>query len=173
MKMKRVLIYLIVTIFYCSNIYAQSLTITDLTNLCSKKNWEEANKILQTKGWEYHESSTESGLSEIIWSFKKSYYDDKALGWFRLYTDNGFIDKVYAIEYTVHNQESYSVVQKSIETAGFKLKDSEIENNMLISTYENPTYLLIITTMKTTREDSKSSITTYIFELVKKTYLKL
>jgi hypothetical protein len=172
MKMKRAIIYLIVTIFYCSSVYAQKLTITDLITLCSKKNWEEVNKTLQIKGWEYHESSTESGLSVITWSYKKSYYDDKALGWFYLYTDNGFIDKVYSVAYTVHNQESYSIIQNSIETTGYKLIDSEIENNKLISTYENSKYYLIISTIKTTREDSKSSITTYNIELVKKEYLK-
>jgi len=169
--MKKILIYFIVTVLCCSNIYTQNLTIKDLTNLCSKKNWEEVNKILQKKGWEYHDSSTNSGLGSIAWSYGKSRYDDKALEWFQLYTDNEFPNKVYAIDYTVHNQESYSIIQESIETTGFKLIDSEIKNNELVSTYENSNYLLIISTMKRTREDSKSSSTTYNIALVRKDYI--
>jgi len=140
----------------------------DLTNLCNKKNWEEVNQALRTKGWEYHESSRGNTYqyNTITWSYEKSRYDDKALAWFYLFTYDGFPNK---ITYTVHNQDSYSIIQKSIAAAGFKLIDSEIEENEIISTYANSNYTLKISTRKTTRDDYwESSITTYSITLIKK-----
>lgn len=121
--MKKITSYFILTILCCSSIYAQKLTLTDLTSLCSKKNWEEVNQTLRVKGWEYHESSKGNTYqyNTITWSYEKSRYDNKALAWFYLFTYDGLPNK---ITYTVHNQDSYSIIQKSIATAGFKLTDS-------------------------------------------------
>lgn len=166
--MRKIVSYLVLTILCCSNIYAQKLTLTDLTNLCNKKNWEEVNQTLRTKGWEYHESSKGNTYqyNTITWSYEKSHYDDKASAWFYLFTYDGFPNK---ITYTVHNQDSYSIIQRSIATTGFKLTDSEIENNEIISTYANSNYTLKISTRKTTRDDYwGSSITTYSITLIKK-----
>ena len=144
------------------------MTLTDLTNLCNKKNWEEVNQTLRTKGWEYHESSRGNTYqyNTITWSYEKSRYDDKALAWFYLFTYDGLPNQII---YTVHNQDSYSIIERSIATAGFKLTDSEIENNEIISTYSNSNYILKISTRKTTRDDYwESSITTYSITLIKK-----
>ena len=159
--MKKITSYFILTILCCSSIYAQKLTLTDLTSLCSKKNWEEVNQTLRVKGWEYHESSKGNTYqyNTITWSYEKSRYDNKALAWFYLFTYDGLPNK---ITYTVHNQDSYSIIQKSIATAGFKLTDSEIEDNEIISTYASSNYTLKISTRKATRNDYwESSITTY------------
>ena len=36
--------------------YGQKLTLTDLTNLCGKNNWENINQILLAKNWTYYDS---------------------------------------------------------------------------------------------------------------------
>ncbi len=107
--------------------FSQQLTLNDLENICNKSNWENVNQFLMNKNWEYYES--EKGNSEkystITWSYEKS-YDDKASAWFYLYTYEGYPNK---ISYSVFNQPSYSVIQKSLNSKGYKLENSEIEDN--------------------------------------------
>jgi len=146
----------------------QKLTLTDLTTLCSKKNWEDVNQTLLTKKWTYYDSEKGSTYkyNTITWSFNKDYYNDKAQGWFYLYTYEGFPNK---ISYTVLNKESYSIIQNSISSAGFKLLNSEIEDNEVISTYGNSSYTMKISTEK--REDdewSSRTLTAYNITLIKK-----
>lgn len=161
---------IIVLIFVCQITFGQKLTLNDIENICTKSNWESVNQFLMNKNWEYYES--EKGNSEkystITWSFNKS-YGDKASAWFYLYTYEGFPNK---ISYSVFNKPSYSAIQKSLKSKGYKLQNSEIEDNELISTYANSKFLLKITTEKREKEDSYSSfdesITAYRFLLIKK-----
>lgn len=149
--------------------FSQQLTLNDLENICNKSNWENVNQFLMNKNWEYYES--EKGNSEkystITWSFEKS-YDDKATAWFYLYTYEGYPNK---ISYSVFNKPSYSAIQKSINSKGYKLENSEIEDNELISTYSNSKFILKITTEKREKDTYSSfdkSITAYRFLLIKK-----
>jgi antitoxin component YwqK of YwqJK toxin-antitoxin module len=148
--------------------YGQRLSLTDLTNLCNKKNWEDVNHSLLAKDWSYYDSEKGSTYkyNTITWSYNKEYYNDKAQGWFYLFTYEGLPNKV---SYTVYNKESYSLIQNSISSAGFKLVNSEIENNEVISEYGNASYTLQISTEKRTDEDySERSITAYHITLIKK-----
>lgn len=168
--MKRIIIYFILTILSCYTVYAQKLTLTDLTNLCSKKNWEDVNQTLLTKKWTYYDSEKGNTYkyNTITWSFNKDYYSDKAEAWFYLYTYEGFPNK---ISYSVFNKESYSIIQNSISSAGFKLINSEIENNEIISTYANSKYTLKISTEKRDKSENSwenRSITAYNITLIKK-----
>lgn len=168
--MKRIIIYFILTILSCYTVYAQKLTLTDLTNLCSKKNWEDVNQTLITKKWTYYDSEKGNTYkyNTITWSFNKDYYSDKAEAWFYLYTYEGFPNK---ISYSVFNKESYSIIQNSISSAGFKLINSEIENNEIISTYANSKYTLKISTEKRDKSENSwenRSITAYNITLIKK-----
>ncbi len=152
----------------CSTIFGQKITLTDLTNLCNKKNWEDVNQVLLTKGWTYYDSEKGNTYkyNTIIWSFNKDYYSDKAEAWFYLYTYEGFPNK---ISYTVFNKESYSLIQNSISAAGFKLVNSEIEDNEVISTYGNVSYTLKISTEKRKDDNwSSRSFTAYRITLIKK-----
>jgi antitoxin component YwqK of YwqJK toxin-antitoxin module len=144
------------------------LTLTDLTILCNKKNWEDVNQTLLSKNWEYYDSEKGNtyNYNTIIWSYNKDYYNDEAQGWFYLFTYEGLPNKV---SYTTFNKEAYSLIQNSISVAGFKLIDSEIEDSEVISTYANLNYTLTISTEK--RNDSEwddNSITAYIITLIKK-----
>lgn len=166
--MKRILIYFAITILCNFNLYSQKLTLTDLTTLCNKKNWEDVNQSLLAKKWTYYDSEKGSTYkyNTITWSFNKDYYSDKAQAWFYLYTYEGYPNK---ISYSVFNKESYSIIQNSISSAGFKLVNSEIEDNQVISTYSNTLYTLEISTEKRTDDDwSERSTTAYRITLIKK-----
>ena len=147
----------------------QKLTLDDIENICNKSNWESVNQFLMNKNWEYHES--EKGNSEkystITWSYEKT-YGDKASAWFYLYTYEGVPNK---LSYSVFNKPSYSAIQNSVSSKGYKLQNSEIENNELISTYANSKFILKITTEKREKDSYSSfdeSITAYSFLLIKK-----
>ena len=165
--MKR-FIFLSIVIIGTLSSYAQRLTLTDLTNLCNKKNWEDVNQILLSKNWSYYDSEKGSTLkyNTITWSFNKEYYSDKAQAWFYLFTYEGFPNK---ISYSVFNKESYTLIQNSLSTNGFKLTNSEIEDNEVISTYSNQNYTLKISTQKRDDDDwSSRSVTAYNITLIKK-----
>lgn len=150
-------------------LFGQKLTLNDLENICSKSNWESVNQFLMNKNWEYYESGKGDSerYSTITWSYEKT-YDDKASAWFYLYTYEGSPNK---ISYSVFNKPSYSVIQNSLNANGYKLDNSEIEDNELISTYSNSKFILKITTEKREKDTSSSfdkSITAYRFLLIKK-----
>ncbi|WP_426429958.1 hypothetical protein ACPX19_10500 [Winogradskyella sp. HB-48] len=166
--MKLRFLYLCFGLFLCT-VQAQKLSLNDLENICQKKNWESVNQFLMNKGWEYYESS--KGDSEnyhtITWSYDKS-YDDKASAWFYLYTYEGFPNK---IRYSVFNKPSYTAIQKSLNVNGYKLKDSEIKDDELISNYTNQKFMLTISTEKREKDSYSSfdeSVTAYGFMLIKK-----
>lgn len=149
---------------------AQDLSLTDLQNICQKTNWEYANQYLMNKGWEFYDSEKGSSTqyNTITWSFNKS-YGDKAEAWFYLFTYEGFPNK---ISYSVFNKTAYTKIQNSLNSNGYKLKDSEINDNEITSKYANNVYLLEITTKKREKKNEYSyydkSITAYNFQLIKK-----
>lgn len=166
--MKQITLTISLTLLTCLSIFGQKLTLTDLTTLCNKKNWEDVNQVLLTKKWTYYDS--EKGdtykYNTITWSYDKDYNSDKAQAWFYLYTYEGFPNK---ISYSVFNKESYSLIQNSISSAGFKLVKSEIEDNQVISTYGNSSCTLEISTEKRQDTDwSDRSTTAYRITLIKK-----
>jgi antitoxin component YwqK of YwqJK toxin-antitoxin module len=164
--MKQIL--LLLTLIFCFEGFGQRLSLADLTNLCSKKNWEDVNQTLLSKSWTYYDSKKGSTYkyNTITWSFKKDYYSDKAQGWFYLFTYEGFPNK---ISYTVLNKDSYTLIQNSLTSNGFKLISSEIEDNEVISTYGNLYYTLEISTEKRKDDDwDDRSLTAYNITLIKK-----
>lgn len=152
-------------LFLSINCFGQKLSLLDLQNISNKTNWEYVNQYLINIGWEYYESEKGSSTkyNTITWSFNKS-YDDKAQAWFYLYTYEGLPNK---INYSVFNKPSYTTVQNSLGSNGYKLSNSEIEDNELISTYENSKFILRITTEKRERKYDES-LTGYNFLLIKK-----
>lgn len=166
--MKQITLTILLTLLTCLSIFGQKLTLTDLTNLCNKKNWEDVNQALLSKEWTYYDSEKGNTYkyNTITWSYNKDYYSDKAQAWFYLYTYEGLPNK---ISYSVFNKESYSIIQNSISSAGFKLIKSEIEDNEVISTYGNATYTLKISTEKRKDDDwLDRSLTAYNITIIKK-----
>ena len=161
---------LILLVLFVSQLSAQNLTLSDLQNICNKTNWEYANQYLINKNWEYYESTkgNSSKYNTITWSYNKS-YGDKASAWFYIYTYEGFPSK---ITYSVFNKSSYLTIQKKIELRKYKLLSSKIEDDKIISTYENSKFILKITTEKREKDEDSSrekSLTAYKFLLIKKT----
>lgn len=166
--MRQKLILIIFTALLTISCYGQKLTLTDLMNLCSKKDWESVNTHLSSKGWVYYDSKKGDTYqyNRITWSYEKEYYNDKAQAWFYLYTYDGLPNK---ISYSVFNKTSYSIIQNSIVGAGFKLSDSEIEDNAITSTYTNNSYILKVSNQKREDDDyTERSTTAYNFSLIKK-----
>ncbi|MBB1137951.1 toxin-antitoxin system YwqK family antitoxin [Myroides sp. WP-1] len=166
--MKQFLLYFTLLVFGAPTIYAQKLTLNDLATLCNKRNWEEVNQALLNRKWTYYDSEKGSAYNynTIAWSYNKDYYSDKAEAWLYLYTDEGYPNK---ISYSIFNKESYSVIQNSISSAGYKLINSEIENNQIISTYANSNFTLQVSTEKRKDEDwLDRSLTAYKIILIKK-----
>lgn len=152
-------------LFISLNSFGQKLSLTDLQYISNKTNWEDVNQYLMIKGWEFYESEKGSSkkYNTITWSYNKS-YGDKAQAWFYLFTYEGFPNK---INYSVFNKPSYTIIQKALSSKGYKLSNSEIENDEIISTYANSKFKLKIITEKRERE-YEESLTGYNFSLIKK-----
>jgi len=126
------------------------------------------NQTVLSKNWTFYDSEKGStdNYNIITWSYKKEYYSDKAQGWLNLYTYEGFPNK---ISYTVHNKESYSLIYNSLSATGYKLVNSEIEDNEIISTYSSNNYTLEISTLKNKIDEWEDrSLTAYRITLIKK-----
>lgn len=170
MKLKLILFFLFVNIVCIEQTIAQKLTLTDLTAICNKKNWEDVDKYLFARGWTYFSSS--KGDSEhyntVTWSYNLNSYNDKAEAWFYLYNYDDFPNK---IEYNVFNKPAYSLIYNNISSNGFKSVESNIDDDLVTTKYANATYYLEIYNQKRTDDDSyysSSSITAYGIRLVKK-----
>ena len=166
--MRQKLILSFLTFLFISNIFGQKLTLTDLTSLCNKKNWEDVNQFMLIKGWTYYnsEEGSDDKYNTITWSYNKEDYSDKAQGWFYLYTFDNYPNK---ISYSIFNKTSYLLIQNSLVANGFKLIDSAIEDEKVVSTYSNLGYTLKISNSKRTDEDwSDRSLTAYSVTLIKK-----
>ncbi len=165
--MKRILFIFTVSFVIVFNCFGQKLTLADLVNICNNNNWENINQTLLAKGWIYEDSKNDAtyDLSAIVWSFKKNYYNDKAQAWFYVYVHKDVPQKII---YNIFNKESYTIVQNSINSSGFKLIKSKIEDNKIISKYANSKYFLEITTQKREESQSYTSITEYDIILTKK-----
>lgn len=140
--MKTKILFILLMSVCCLNGFGQKLTVSDLTNLCEKKNWNEVNKTLLSKGWAYYDS--QKGENEkyntITWSYKKEISNDDAQGWLSLFTFENIPNK---IEYTiVSNETEYLSFKNALITNRFKLKSTSSEEEQLISYYMKKGYYL-------------------------------
>jgi uncharacterized protein (TIGR02145 family) len=152
--MKKILIYIIFAILCSTSIYAQRLTLTDLTTLCSKKNWEEVNRFLNSRGWEFHSSERGSATtySRITWMFNRN----NDIANFLFFTSEGFPNRV---SYRVRNQESYNLINNAITGAGFRSTGSRIDDGKIVSTYRSANYTLEVSSQR------QQNATIYFFDL--------
>ncbi len=166
-KFKQNIFFLLIS-FALNNGYCQNLSVSEITALCSKSNWETINNHLITKGWAYYESSTSEDykINTITWSYEKEYYSEKALGWFYVYS---FENAPMKISFNFFNLKSYNSILGSIGPAGYKLIDSKIGDNSITLTYLNQNYILTISTSKRNSEsDNDVSSTSYEVTVKKK-----
>jgi antitoxin component YwqK of YwqJK toxin-antitoxin module len=167
--MKRYFLLLIL-LFLPITEYAQTLTISELFALCNKQNWDDVNEYILKKGWEYNESSKgdDSHYNTITWSFNKELYEDKARGWFYLYTYEGFPNKIV---FTFFNLQTYNILKTGITTLGLKIIDNSIEDNKILTKYSGSGFIVTLTTQKRTVEENPyntNTFTSYTVSVVKK-----
>ena len=130
---------------------AQKLTIADIQNICNNKDVDTINQILLAKGWSFYDSKDEKEreYGVVRWAYNKSSSGDKANGWVRILTDNGFSEQC---EYTVFNTPAYFIVFNAIKANGYKFLKSSVEENYIVSQYANTKYYLSIHTLKLSDE---------------------
>lgn len=166
MKRTNLLITILVTIV--SNSFSQNLSLNDLFSICNKPNWTEVDEYLLKKGWVYHESSKGDDLhySTITWSYNKEYYSGKAQGWLHLMTYDGYPNK---IAYNIFNKNAYTTIKNGISTLGMALKANSIEDDEIITNYENSNFIVKISTSKRYRDTyGDNSSTSYLITVIKK-----
>jgi antitoxin component YwqK of YwqJK toxin-antitoxin module len=162
--MRKIYSFLLLALLLTNFCLGQKITLNDLIVLNKKKNWEEVNSFLLNKGWTYFSSSKgdEENYNTIVWSFEKERYSDKAKGWFRLFT---YEDVPSKISYTVHNKPSYTLIQNSLSSNGFKLVSNEIEDDEIIAKYQSNDFEISCRTIKL-ENDYSASTTGYEFILI-------
>jgi antitoxin component YwqK of YwqJK toxin-antitoxin module len=159
--MKTTVIYIVAILLFSFNSYSQKLTLSDLTNLCSKQNWSEVNHSVQARGWSYFESKKGENydFNTITWSYAKSDYSDEAQGWLYLFTYEEVPSKIV---YGIFNKDSYNLLKNSLSSNGFTLIDNEIGDNEIIANYSNTGFTLTLTTSKIKDSDyTDNSVTSY------------
>ena len=147
---------------------AQKLTIADIQNICNNKDVDTINQILLAKGWSFYDSKDEKEreYGVVRWAYNKSSSGDKANGWVRILTDNGFSEQC---EYTVFNTPAYFIVFNAIKANGYKFLKSSVEENSIVSRYANAKYYLSIHTLKLSDDEYvDNSLTGYKFLIEKK-----
>ncbi|WP_299818052.1 toxin-antitoxin system YwqK family antitoxin [uncultured Pontibacter sp.] len=166
--MKKLLLVLAALLFISPTCFAQKLTLAELIGLCGKQNWEGVNSNLLAKGWVYHDSQNGDNVqyNTITWSYNKNSYNNKAQGWFYLFTFDSQPDK---ISYVTLSKAFYTQIQSSLTSTGFKLIGSKIEDGEVVSTYANATYVIKISTQKRDEDEwSDASLTAYQITVIRK-----
>ena len=165
--MKRTSFIFTLTFLFVLSAKAQTLTILELMQLSNKPDWESVNTYLVAKGWEYYNSKEgdNENYNTVTWSYEKSYYNDKAQGWFELYTYTGFPNKV---SYQFHNKTTYNTIKNTLATNGFKYIDTDIKDERVISKYANAYFIILLSYIKSEQDDySDASHTTYLITVIK------
>ena len=159
-------IILLLLFIFPQIMFSQSkITLGELIQISSYKNWESANTYLQNNGWEYYESKKGNNIHYdiITWSFDKNRYNQDASGWLYLFTSD---DVPNELIYLFFDLKAFNLIKNSLSNYGFYLKDSKIENGSLSSTYQNNNFIL---TSKTTKEDDikYNPHTSYEIDIIK------
>ncbi len=148
--------FLCILLVITSNLTAQNLTLAELVSLSNKQSWTEVDRV-------YHDSNKgdEERYDVISWSYKKDIYSDKANAWFYAYESDG---QLATVSYEVFNKPSFLVIQKGIAASGYKITDSNIEDEKVKTNYESKSHLLVVTYSKRAKDDyeySQTSLTAY------------
>lgn len=163
--------FLIASVCLCLNANAQNISILDLFQIVNKNNWESVNTLLTNKGWEYYDSKAgdDDNYNTVTWTYEKNSYNDKAQGWFKLYTYTGFPNKA---SFQFRNKSSYNSLKNSLSGGGFKYVDTDIKDDEVISKYTNPYFIVFLSyiQMKENEEsyNDNNTHTSYLITVIKK-----
>jgi len=107
------------------------------------------------KKWTYKKATKNTNEElEICWSYNTSWFNNSEDCYLHLHVYDG---KILGVELETFN----NINQNSIASAGFKLTNSEIEDNMLWAYYESTNFTLIIIT----KNKEYSAPYTYILQI--------
>jgi antitoxin component YwqK of YwqJK toxin-antitoxin module len=162
--MKKKLTFIVLMSVCYLNGFGQKLTASDLTNLCEKKDWNEVNKTLLSKGWFYYNS--QKGENEkyntITWAYNKDRNNDEAEAWFSLFTFENIPNK---IEYTKSaNEREYLLFINTLYANRFNLNATGFDEEQKVSYYAKKGYKLDLGYGNFAEDGSKG----YIVTLIKK-----
>lgn len=152
-----------------SNCFAQKISLVELHNMSSNKNWETTNKYLLSKGWDYNrsEKGDDENYNSISWAYNKHGYEkEKAKAWMYVYTYAGLPNKVL---YRFREKDFYTAIRQQLKISVYKLQDEEILDNRVIATYSNASFILEISYSRENDEDEYGeSYTVYEVTVFKK-----
>ncbi len=161
----------IITLFlFCAIVIstsAQNLTLSELQNLCKLSNWENGANTLTRKGWEYHDSKRGDTYeySTISYAHSKDEWNGKyASAWFQFYTYNNRVERI-AYQPT---DNAFKAIKASLASNGYKQIDNQIYNNFISTTYNSPSFTLVIETTTQERMYGNGTIVSYNIYLTRK-----
>lgn len=168
--MKHFAILLTIAVFFFTKItFAQELSTSELFSLCSKKNWDDVNQVLDRKGWIYDESSKgdDDTYSIITWAYNKNEYNNKATAWLHYFIDDNNTGR---LELVFSNSSPYSKLKNELIKIGARFIKSQIENNEIHTQYETTKYIVTLKTAKTndSERDNFTSKTFYKVSIIEK-----
>jgi antitoxin component YwqK of YwqJK toxin-antitoxin module len=151
---------------FSNTLAAQGISLSQLQSMAEMSNWEKVNQYISNKGWEYYssEKGDDEHYDEITWTYEKSYYEDKAEGWFGVYA---YDNKPQKVTYQA-KKDIIIGIKNSLSGYGYTLKDSKIEDDYLTSTYENSKYIINLKTSSRNEDFAYNSVITYSLVLIKK-----
>jgi hypothetical protein len=81
-------------------------------------------------------------------------------------TYDGYPNK---IAYNIFNKNAYTTIKNGISALGMALKENSIEDDEIITNYENSSFIVKISTSKSTTDTySDNSSTSYLITVIKK-----
>lgn len=169
--MNKISLFLVFFLCLCFNtLKAQKLSLSELQNLASNKNWETTNKFLLAKKWDYYnsEQGDNENYDNISWAFGRNLYDNnKASGWFYVFN---FEDLPHKIMYRFRQKEYYTSIISQLKAFGYKQIDESIFDERVTATYQNKGFVLKIAYNRETDESNDDDSYYYSSSSYKKTY---
>jgi hypothetical protein len=127
MKIK---IYLITILLFASSNsgFSQNLSFDDLLTI-QKKTIVEINSYLINKGWSFESSTSDDNLEDktIGWSLQKNKETNKARGWLKLYSRNGF-ENIISYQTIKRN---YINIQAKCKSSNFIADDVSVKDDKM------------------------------------------
>lgn len=159
------LIILFFILFKVQISFSQNLTVSELINIYENKNVEQLNYFLIRKDWSFQNAKKNyprEKLDMIQWVFNTG--NNKVAGFFSTVIHN---NKIRIIHYNIVDS-NFNYFKQSLDSSGFKLIDSEINNGSISSIYTNGKYEVNIKVSKIA--DENTSGTSYFITLMNEYY---
>lgn len=163
--MRKIFLYC-AAMFVAYSSVAQDLTLAELQRLCNSS-WDNGNKTLINKGWEYHDSERDyaRGCATITYAFDKNMYDsERSSAWFYFYTSDS---KVEQVVYSA-TESAYKNINASLSANGYKQINNDIGYKQITTTYSSKSFILTIKTTTQERAYGGGTFANHLIYVVRK-----